>query len=106
MTPESTAVVVRPDVVDIGGGGIYVVQVNEGAIEASQMGCDWWYIRRPAFVASGTLRDVKPAGLIAGVIEIGPYDRQDAEFMANHMVESGGIPRSAVRVIRAAVSIE
>ena len=84
----------------------YVVQVNEGVIEASRMGCDWWYARRPLIVASGLLRDVKAACLIAGVVEIGPYDREDAEFMATHMVESGGVPRSAVRVRRAAGSVD
>ncbi len=70
------------------------------------MGCDWWYARRPAIVASGQLRDVKAACVIAGVIEIGPYDREDADFIATHMVESGGVPKSAVRVRRAATSID
>jgi len=78
----------------------YVVEVNEGVVEASQMGCDWWYARRSAFVASGKLRDVKPAGLIGGVVALGPYDEDDAQFMAGHMVESGGLPRTAVCVKR------
>lgn len=78
----------------------HVIEVNEGVVEASQMGCDWWYAR-PAFVASGKLRDVKPPGLIGGVIALGPYDEDDARFMADHMVESGGMPRTAVRVKRA-----
>lgn len=76
----------------------YIVEVNEGILEATRMGCDWWYARRPAFVASGKLRETVPPCLIAGRIEIGPYDEDDARFMAEHMVESGGLPKSAVRV--------
>lgn len=79
----------------------YVIEVNEGVIEASQMGCDWWYARRPAFVASGKLRDVKDAHLIAGTVALGPYDEDNARFMAAHMVETGGVPQSAVKVKRA-----
>lgn len=79
----------------------YVVEVNEGVIEASRMGCDWWYARRPAFVASGKLREIVPPCLIAGRVEIGPYDEDDARFMAEHMVDTGGMPRTAVRVKRA-----
>lgn len=76
----------------------YIVEVNEGVVEASQMGCDWWYARRPAFVASGKLRDIKDDCLIAGTIALGPYGRDDADFMAAHMVEAGGLPKNAVRV--------
>jgi hypothetical protein len=79
----------------------YAVEVNEGVVEASQMGCDWWYARRPAFVASGKLYDVKPPGLIGGVVALGPYAEDDARFMADHMVTAGGMPRTAVNVKRA-----
>lgn len=79
----------------------YVVEVNEGVLEATRMGCDWWYARRPAFVASGKLRETVPSCLIAGYIEIGPYGEDDAQFMAAHMVDIGGLPRTAVRVKRA-----
>ena len=80
----------------------HVIEVNEGVLEASRMGVDWWYARRPAFVASGKLRETVPACLIAGRIEIGPYDEDDAQFMAEHMVDIGGMPRTAVRVKRTA----
>jgi hypothetical protein len=76
----------------------YVVEVNEGVVEASCMGVTWWYDRRPLLEQSGKLRDVKPACLIAGVVEISCDNKEDAEFMARHMIEVGGMPASAVKV--------
>lgn len=76
----------------------HVIEVNEGVVEASQQGVGWWYLHRQRFVASGKLRQVKAPCFIGGVIAIGPYDQEDAEFMAEHMVNSGGMPASAVKV--------
>jgi hypothetical protein len=78
----------------------YVVEVNEGVVEATRQGVEWWYTYRPRFEASGRLREIKAACIIAGTVEVGPYERDDAEFMASHMVESGGMPKSAVKVKR------
>jgi hypothetical protein len=78
----------------------YVVEVNEGVVEATRQGVTWWYMHRRRFEASGKLRETKAACVVGGVVELGPYDREDAEFMAGHMVESGGMPRTAVKVKR------
>lgn len=76
----------------------YVVEINEGVVEASRQGLDWWYASRQMFEASGTLRETKAACVIGGVVEIGPYEQDDADFMAGHMVESGGMPKGAIKV--------
>ncbi|TBL29078.1 hypothetical protein EYA84_25340 [Verrucosispora sp. SN26_14.1] len=75
----------------------YAIEVNEGVVESSRQGADWWFARRQMFVASGRLREVKAACITGGVVRIGDYDEDDATFMADHMVASG-MPQSAVRV--------
>jgi hypothetical protein len=76
----------------------FVIEVNEGAVETSQQGVDFWNLHRQRFAASGKLRETKAACIVGGIVELGPYDRDDAEFMASHMVESGGMPRTAIKV--------
>jgi hypothetical protein len=79
----------------------HVVEVNEGVVEVSQQGLGWWQLHRPRFAASGSLREVVPACFIGGTVELGPYAEDDARFMADHMVNVGGMPRTALRVKRA-----
>jgi hypothetical protein len=79
----------------------FVVEVNEGVIEATRQGSAWWQLYRERFVASGTLREVKAAFVVGGVVHLGPYKRDVADFMAEHMVQAGGVPASAVKVKRA-----
>lgn len=76
----------------------FVVEVNEGKVEASRQGIDFWLLYRQRFEASGKLIETVPACVIGGRVELGPYNRDDAEFMAEHMVTVGGMPKSAVRV--------
>lgn len=76
----------------------YVIEVNEGTVEATGQGADWWQTHRPRLVASGKLRETVPAFVIGGRVELGPYEQDDAEFMAGHMVAAGGMPASAVKV--------
>ena len=76
---------------------VYVVEVDEGKVEATRRGADWWLLHRQRFEASGKLREVVPACMVGGVVELGPYERDDAEFMAEHMVNVGGMPDSAVK---------
>jgi hypothetical protein len=75
----------------------YVVEVNEGVVEASRQGCDWWQLHRPRFVASGKLREMKAACIVGGVVELDCDDKETADFMAAHMI-GHGMPRNAVRV--------
>lgn len=82
----------------------HVVEVNEGIVEASRQGADWWQLHRQRFAASGKLREVVTAGatacVVGGTVELGPYAEDDARFMADHMVGVGGMPRTALRVKR------
>jgi hypothetical protein len=79
----------------------HIIEVNEGVVEATRQGVDWWCLHRQRLVASGKLRDVVPACIVGGIVALGPYDEDDARFMADHMVDAGGMPRTAVRVKRA-----
>lgn len=78
----------------------HVVEVNEGVIEATRQGIDFWFLHRPRFVASGKLVETVAACVIGGKVELGPYDEEDAQFMAEHMIENG-MPKTAVRIKRA-----
>lgn len=80
----------------------YTVEVNEGVVEATRQGIDFWQLHRQRFAASGRLRETVGACVIGGRVEVGPYDRETADFMAEHMVTSGGMPKTAVRVKRPA----
>ncbi|AYF29290.1 hypothetical protein CSH63_17825 [Micromonospora tulbaghiae] len=83
----------------------YVVEVNEGVIEASRQGVDWWLVFRARYATSGRLRETKPACIVGGLIEVACDDRDDADWLAAHMVDHGGLPRTAVRV-KAAAQVE
>ena len=78
----------------------YVVEVKEGIVEGSQQGCDWWHLHRQRFAVSGKLHEIVPACIVGGTVELGPYVEDDAQFMADHMVNVGGMPRTALRVKR------
>lgn len=82
----------------------YVVEINEGKIEVSRQGADFWHLHRQRFVASGQLAETTPACFVGGLAELGPWDRETADFMADHMITSGGMPKTAVRVKRPATS--
>lgn len=79
----------------------WVVEVNEGIIEASRQGADFWALHRQRFVASGRLTETKAACIIGGLVEVGPYERDDADFAAGHMI-ANGVPKTAVRIKRPA----
>jgi hypothetical protein len=77
----------------------YVV-VNEGVVEASRQGVDWWMVFRLRFEGSDRIREVKPACVVGGVAEVACDDQEGADWLAAHMVEHGGLPRTAVKVKR------
>lgn len=82
--------------------GTHVIEVNEGIVEISRQGSDFWHLHRQRFAAGGRLVETKPACIVGGLVELGPYEQDTAEFMADHMINSGGMPKSAVRVKRPA----
>lgn len=75
----------------------YYVEVNECAVFATQRGADFWLTHYPRFQASGKLETVK-IGPMGSIVRISCADQEEAEFMRGHMVDVGGMPKSAVKV--------
>lgn len=82
---------------DPDGTGFWV-EVDEDKVMATYQGANWWQLHRQRFVASGKLTVVKP-GFFGDLIRITAADAEEAEFMRGHMVDVGGMPRTAVRVV-------
>ncbi|MBM0257366.1 hypothetical protein [Micromonospora sp. 4G55] len=76
----------------------YVVEVNEGKVEASRQGIDWWMLFRIRMDGTGRLHETTPPCVIGGVVEVACDSRDDADWLATHMVHHGGLPRTTVRV--------
>lgn len=81
-----------------------MVEVNEGAVEASSpAGANWWWKFRSRFEGTGgRLRQTKQPCVIGGVVEVACDDKEHAESLAATMVNVGKLPRGAVKVRRAA----
>ena len=78
----------------------YVVEVNEGVVDITRRGSDWWDMFRIRFRDTDRIRDTKPGAVVGGLAEVTCDDREHADWLAAHMVEHGGLPRTAVRVKR------
>jgi hypothetical protein len=82
----------------------YGVVIDEVKINATR-GSRWWATQRQRFEDTGRLRiipmrDGRPAVCLVGqLVEIGPFDEDDAEFAREHIV-SHGIHKAAVKVRR------
>jgi hypothetical protein len=76
----------------------YVVEVNEGVVEASRQGVTWWHLYRARFDHTGRIRQAKEPCIVGGIAEVTCDSQEDARWLADHMVEHGGLPRTAVRV--------
>lgn len=76
----------------------YVVEVNEGVVEASQQGAEWWILFRLRHRHTDRIRETKPACVVGGVCEVACDGREDAEWLAGSMVADHGLPATAVRV--------
>lgn len=79
----------------------YVVEVNEGVVEATTRGADWWYTFRSRFEDTGRIHETKRSCVIGGVVEVACDDEEHATSLADTMVEVGELPRGAVCVKRA-----
>jgi hypothetical protein len=79
-----------------------VVEVNEGVIDITQQGATYWHWFRAIYDRAGRLRETKAACIVGGLVEVACDDDEHAKWLAAHMVENGGIPRTAVRVKAAA----
>ncbi|WP_320069620.1 hypothetical protein [Micromonospora sp. RTGN7] len=71
----------------------HAVQVDEAAIGPVEGGRWWAMFRR--YEMDGRIRTT------AGLAEVACESRAHAEWLAAHMVDHGGLPRTAVRVIPA-----
>ena len=76
----------------------HYVELDECKAWAAQRGFAWWLAYRRRFETSGKLTVVKSGWL--DVVRISAADAEEAEFMRGHMVSSGGLPRTAVKVGR------
>lgn len=76
----------------------FVVEVNEGKVEASRQGVDWWLLFRARFRGTGRIRATKAACIVGGLAEVACDSRDDADWLAQSMVQDHGMPKSAVRV--------
>jgi hypothetical protein len=77
----------------------YVVEVDEGKVEATRQGVDWWMVFRARFEGSDRIRETKAACVVGGVAEVRCDDQEGADWLAAHMVAQG-LPRTAVKVKR------
>ncbi len=66
---------------------------------STRMGVDWWNHFRARFDPIGRIadRDMTPVG---GRASVACDSREDAEWLALHMVAHGGLPKSAVEARR------
>jgi hypothetical protein len=76
----------------------FVVEVNEAKIHFTATGAGPWELFRLHQRDSGRILDVPgwvPGGTLALVA---CTDQADAEWLAAHLIDGGGLPRTAVRV--------
>lgn len=80
------------------------VQVNEVAILATGQGAEWWMWYMAAHRRSDriALEDVCMGG---GIHHVECETRDDATWLAGHMVSFGGVPQRAVKVQRRAAEV-
>lgn len=76
----------------------FVVEVNEGTVEASQQGIEWWDMFTRRFSDTGRLVYTKQPCIVGGVVEVACASKDDATWLAAQMVDVHGLPRTAVRV--------
>jgi hypothetical protein len=77
---------------------VFVVEVNEGVVEASRQGVDWWHFFLIRHRGTDRIRETVASCIVGGKSEVACDDKDGADWLAAHMVEHGGLPRTAVRV--------
>ena len=76
----------------------FVVEVNEGVVDASGQGTDWWHLFLLRHRGTDRIRETIAGCIVGGKSEVACDDKDSADWLAAHMVEHGGLPRTAVRV--------
>ena len=79
----------------------YVVEVNEGIVDITRQGAAWWNLYRLRFRGTDRIRETKSPCIVGGLAEVACDSREEADWLAAHMVEHGGLPQSAVKVRKA-----
>jgi len=75
----------------------YVVEVNEAAVWATRQGVDWWTLWRARMERTGRI-DVTVVSIAGDRVRAACDSRDDADWLAGHMVSFGGLPQRAVKV--------
>lgn len=78
----------------------WVVEVNEGVVEASRQGAQWWLLFTTRYQRTDRIRYTTQPCVVGGVAEVACGDRAEAEWLAGQMVDAHGLPRTAVRARR------
>ncbi|MFG2076883.1 hypothetical protein [Nonomuraea maritima] len=75
------------------------VVINETGLNMTAPdAAEFWNTRRQMFEASGTITVLK-GGAMGDTVRIGPYTRENADFMCDHLIEKGA-PKAHVKVRR------
>ncbi|GAA3144314.1 hypothetical protein GCM10010466_39290 [Planomonospora alba] len=74
---------------------IWAVVLNE-LVLAGRPCADWWQLYRPRFETSGQVT-VLGSGVPGDLIQLGPYDRETADFIRGHLIEHD-VPQGAVKI--------
>jgi hypothetical protein len=80
---------------------LWSVEVKDIVILATRQGADWWFLYRRRFEDIGRITVIPGTSTPQGDHCLVACDsREDAEWLAGHMVAFGGVPRTAVRARR------
>lgn len=83
------------------GARTAAIQVNEAAIWASNQGAGWWSAWRLRMEPAGRITVIIPS-LGGDLVRVSCDSREDAAWLRDHLVRSGGVPGSAVKIVRGA----
>lgn len=75
------------------------VQVNEAALFATRLGVDWWLAFRRMFDASGRITETT-ISLGGSMCDVACDSTEDAQWLADQMINVHGFPKRAVKVVR------
>lgn len=76
----------------------WVVEVDVGKVMVSCQGVEWWLIFRRVHDRIGRIRDLGTSCIVDPPAQVTCEDKEHAEWLAEHMVNHGGLPRSAVQI--------
>lgn len=76
----------------------YVVEVNQAAVHFTGQGASWWQVYRLWYRDSARITEI-PSWVPGGGLALVACDsREDANWLAGHMVDFGGLPKTAIKV--------